>query len=195
MRCSKSPTGSRHVLCTRILVHSSVEGRPDRRTLQRTDVRPGDYQVREVVPAGFIQTAPSPAAPRLFALNTSAAPDLIVELDPQTGQQLNSFDQPGFDTPAAGIGFDGDTLYVVDAAQDQIFALDPDTGTTVGTMQLPSASYDGIAAVDDLLYVVNLGLDDILVIDFDHFKFNAMEFCQSSFNPFHFRPFNFERDV
>lgn len=125
----------------------------------------GDYVVREIVPRDFRQTAPSTEA-RLFATNVGANPDLIVELDPITGDTLNSFTAPGnTNTAGHGIAFDGTTLYYVDLAFDTLYELDPNDGSVRDSTRLPNGIFDGVAAIDGLVYVMDTAADDILVFD------------------------------
>ncbi len=126
----------------------------------------GDYVVREVVPDGYVQTSPAAQPSRLFAMNVFASPDQILELDPNTGATLNQFNAPtNTSTSAHGLAFDGESLYFVDALNDRLFELNPDDGTVLGFVQLPSGSYDGVAVLEGLVYVLNTGSNDVLVVN------------------------------
>ncbi len=130
-----------------------------------TGLEAGDYVVREVVPAGFEQTSPRYRPARLFATNTFAAPDQIVELDPLTGDVLNQFPTPGTDVALHGLAFDSATLYYVNFLDDILHELDPNTGAIVDSTSLPSGSYDGAALIDGLVYISDSIASDILVFD------------------------------
>lgn len=131
-----------------------------------TDLLPGEHIVREVVPVPFRQTTPLTEVPRLFATNVAASPDAILEIDPQTGATLNTFNAPtNFSTGGHGLAFDGTTLYFVDFVSDILFELNPEDGTVLDSTQLPSRAYDGVAALNGLIYAIDTGLDDILVFD------------------------------
>ncbi len=128
------------------------------------DLPADDYVVREVVPGGFEQT--SPLAPdRLFATNVASVPDQIVEIDPVTGDVLNQFPTPGLNTAGHGLAFDGTTLYYVNFVDDVLNEMDPDTGSVLDSTGLPFGAYDGLAAIDGLVYIMNFGNNDILVFD------------------------------
>ncbi|EMI21720.1 fibrinogen-binding protein [Rhodopirellula maiorica SM1] len=129
------------------------------------DIPIGDYVVREVATSDFRQTTPSTEM-RLFASNVAASPDSIVELDPLTGDTLNSFPAPGnANTAGHGVAFDGTTLYFIDARFDTLYELDPNDGTVLNSTPLSSGAYDGVAAFSGLVYVIESQSDDVIVFD------------------------------
>ncbi len=104
-----------------------------------TGLVPGDYVVREVVPAGYAKTAPAQKPNRLFTVNSLS--NQIVELHPTTGAVLKTLAAP-VSSPSSnqGLAFDGKVLYFLpDATTDLLYRLDPDTGAAVASpVTLPS---------------------------------------------------------
>ncbi|MCA9173187.1 MAG: PQQ-binding-like beta-propeller repeat protein [Planctomycetales bacterium] len=129
------------------------------------DLPPQDYVVRQQLTAPAVQTSPTLGRARLFAVDAAAAPDEILELDPETGAILARFDRPGIDTSGTGLAYDGAALYVTDLASDTIYVVDPDTGVVSASFASPTGSADGLAALDGLLYVGDFATNDISVVD------------------------------
>ena len=105
----------------------------------------GDHAIRTV--AGVDERANANAAQtRLFAADSlSAGPTIIREHDPITGQELRSFAAPTSATGPIGLAIDSNGLYVV--SDGGLWILDPDSGSTIGFVELPDAPYTGAAAV------------------------------------------------
>ncbi|MBC7821639.1 MAG: hypothetical protein IAG10_32535, partial [Planctomycetaceae bacterium] len=122
--------------------------------------------------AGEVPTPPVPPAPlpaRLFAIPTDNR-NQIVELDPQTGIELNRFAAPEpTSSNGDGLAFDGTALYVLNGfGTSTLYQLDPDTGAVVNSTVIPrpgNQRYDGLAALNGLLYIQDSANDDILVFD------------------------------
>ena len=98
---------------------------------------------------------------------------LIVEFDPLDGSTINSFPPP---VPAGfgpdGLAFDGTTLWFVSSGLGQegagtLYALDPDDGSVLDTLAINggSGAFDGLAALNGLIYVLDYGQGDIVVFD------------------------------
>jgi glutamine cyclotransferase len=115
----------------------------------------GSYVVREIAPANHRITFPDISGRKLFAVDTSATPDRIVELDPVAGTVLR-----GIPAPVAtsfgdlGLAFDGQTLYFLSDSNDTIYELNPATGAVLDSMTLPSGNYGSLAALGNKLYVL-----------------------------------------
>lgn len=95
---------------------------------------------------------------------------LIVEFDPLDGSTLNSFPPP---VPAGfgpdGLAFDGTTLWFVTGGAMEgagtLYALDPDDGSVLDTHTINGGSggFDGLAALQGLIYVMDYPNNDIVV--------------------------------
>ena len=131
-----------------------------------TDQLPGDYVIREVEPERFSQTSPFSETDVLFALRHGVNPDEIYQLNPQDGSVIRQFDS-GFNatTFRAGLAFDGNTLFMIDANADALVHLNPNTGAEITRSNLPNGDYDGLAVLNDLIYISDYVADDILVFD------------------------------
>ncbi|WP_153559190.1 tandem-95 repeat protein, partial [Roseimaritima sediminicola] len=133
-----------------------------------TNLPAGDYVVREIVPSGYDLTAPQASAGRLFAIDPNITnPARIIEIDPGDGTTIRSFDAPGDVVGStAGLAFDGNTLFFIDASEDRLYELNPDTGGVLDLMVLDSTPrWDGVAVLDGLVYVNAPGQNKIYVID------------------------------
>ena len=64
------------------------------------------------------------------------------------------------------MAFDGKVLYFLpDASTDILYRLDPDSGAVLGQTTLWSGSYDGMAALGGLVYVIETNTDTIFGLD------------------------------
>ncbi len=134
---------------------------------QLDNVPPGDYSVR-VIPAVGYRVTSTPQALRLFASRVSGTDHLIVELDPITGATLNQFAAPTVvsSSLSSGLAFDGTYLYYIRSGTSTLYTIDPDSGSAVRSMILPSVptnapSYQGLAELNGLVYVVDTVSDTI----------------------------------
>jgi PKD repeat protein len=123
-----------------------------------TDLPPGDYVVREVVPEGYEQTYPRIGGPqRLFAVPRSGGD--IVEVDPLSGAEINRFPAPF--PPSGGpdgLAFDGKSLWYINGWNDDVlYELDPDTGAVIDADLIfdGSRSYEGLAALGGMIYILD----------------------------------------
>ena len=121
---------------------------------------------------GTLPVVPS----RLFATTTdSASPraEAVVELDPETGNELNRFALPeatpsgyGFD----GLAFDGTSLWFITGdGTGTLYELDPDTGAVIDADPIAPApggagTFDGLAALDGRIFISD-GNAFVLVFD------------------------------
>ncbi len=100
---------------------------------------------------------------RLFAVFSTGSN--IVELDPNTGAQLNSFATP---VPTSfgpdGIAYDGNSVFFL-AGNSTIFELHPDTGAIRDQDNFTPGSFNGIATLNNNVYLMNFGTNDILIFD------------------------------
>jgi subtilisin family serine protease/subtilisin-like proprotein convertase family protein len=99
--------------------------------------------------------------------------DVILEVDPITGATVNTIPMPisgatnfGFNN---GLAYDGQALWLLAGpiGNDQIYKLDPDTGTVLEIHDLGGTSdWDGLASLNGLLYALdNLNENRIHVYD------------------------------
>jgi subtilisin family serine protease len=104
---------------------------------------------------------------RLFAFD-NAAVNSIIELDPATGNTLNAFPSPvatGFG-PDFGMAYADGELFVGGDQFENIYVLDPDTGTTIRTLPNPgNVPVSGLAVINDELFVLNDNDGQIEVVD------------------------------
>jgi hypothetical protein len=136
-------------------------------TYEFVGLTPGDYVVREVVPAGYRQTSPAVLPERLFVLDASGSPSHIREIDPATGAFLGPLPLPTTSSVfTAGLAFDGRALYfLTNSSTDTLYELDPDTGAILDATILPSGNYSGLAALSSGVYVLDSSSDDVRRFD------------------------------
>lgn len=124
--------------------------------------------------AGEVPTPPVPPAPpraRLFAIpSDNRNVNLIVELDPQTGAELNRFAAPEpTNANGDGLAFDGTSLYYLNGfGTSTLYQLEPNTGAVIHSTEIPHPTtqrYDGLAALNGFIYIMDAINDDILVFD------------------------------
>ena len=124
--------------------------------------------------AGEVPTAPPPPQPlpaRLFAIPTAnRLPNVIVELDPVTGAELNRFASPEpVSANGDGLAFDGTTLFFINGlGTHTLYQLDPNTGAILNSDVIPQPGnerYDGLAVLNGLIYIEDSNNDDVLVYD------------------------------
>ncbi len=126
----------------------------------------------DVLNAEEVPTPPAPPPPlpaRLFAVPTNNR-NQIVELDPQTGFELNRFAAPeATSTNGDGLAFDGNSLYYLNGfGTNTLYQLDPTTGVVLSSTLIPRPTnqrYDALAFLNGLLYIQDSANDDILVFD------------------------------
>jgi len=101
---------------------------------------------------------------RLFAVFNTASE--IVELDPVTGAQLNSFPTPVPTTFGPdGIAYDGNVIYFL-AGNSTIYELDPNTGTILDQDTFaPAGAFDAIATLGGVVYLQDFASNDIILFD------------------------------
>src|SRR5262245_3987332 len=106
-------------------------------------------------------------ASRLFAVPVGG--NTIVELNPTTGAQINSFAAPEIPgTAEVGLAFDGSRLFFINGGgSDRLYELNPNTGAVVDSDLLVggTGSYDGLAVVAGEVYVQDYSSNQILVFD------------------------------
>ncbi len=116
----------------------------------------------------FARTVPGD---RLFASGAGTTIDDIVELDPLTGDVLNTFAGPGLRGVRDGMAFDGTNLWYIASdlgdAIDDLYMLDPDTGAVRAKFDVGiTTGFDGIAALNGAVYLLDSFLqNDIVVFD------------------------------
>ena len=106
---------------------------------------------------------------RLFAVKDDGS-DLIVELNPSTGAEINSFSTPEpLITPGPqGLAFDGNSLFFVNdnGNSTELWELDPDTGAVRDNDPITgTGGYEGLAALGGKVYILNGVVSDILEFD------------------------------
>ncbi|MHC4562200.1 MAG: S8 family serine peptidase [Planctomycetota bacterium] len=123
----------------------------------------GVYEIRQIVPVGWEQTAPLRSGDeRTFAAGTDINGDfIIIEFDPATGDTVNTFPgpQPIVSAPFAGLAVGPNSLFYVDAGDTVtavLWELDMDTGAVIDSDVLSFSNMyfmRGMAYLDGLLYI------------------------------------------
>ncbi len=105
---------------------------------------------------------------RLFVAPFSSTDD-IVEIDPLTGAEIHRFSAPeAFGDGSDGLAFDGASLWFINGlGSDTLYQLDPATGAILFSQVITAGSgnYDGLAALNGLIYITDYGSFDIHVYD------------------------------
>ncbi|MGB3512589.1 MAG: hypothetical protein WBA93_25895, partial [Microcoleaceae cyanobacterium] len=109
---------------------------------------------------------------RLFAVKSdNFGSSQIVELNPLTGEEINSFSAPeAFSPGPQGLAFDGNSLFFLTSnGPTTLWELDPDTGAVRDSDSISNfAGYDGLAALDGKLYILdNSNISNSDIIEFD----------------------------
>jgi VCBS repeat-containing protein len=104
---------------------------------------------------------------RLFAVPGNNL-NRIVELDPQTGAELNGFASPAASASGVdGLAFDGTSLWFMDGAGTTLYELNPNTGAIIDSDPITAVgTYDSIAAIGGTnrrVYLLDAVADDIQV--------------------------------
>lgn len=123
----------------------------------------------------IVMAALPASAGRLFA--TAPGPDnIILELDPITGETLHTIPSPAQYT-LDGLAFDGTSLWFIGVTPNTLYQINPDTGDIVKTFDLPPVLDDpdevdsgirsGLAYLNGEIYITNsdLQVQDIEVFD------------------------------
>jgi hypothetical protein len=120
------------------------------------NLEPGEYIIAEETPENFLSTFPRLPSGRMFATDTNANPDRIVEVDPVTGALIRIINAPlPIGSSFSGLAFDGTTLYFLSDSNDTIFKINPDTGGVIGSAVLPAGTYGGLAALGGKVYALD----------------------------------------
>ncbi len=105
---------------------------------------------------------------RLFAVPFDSSSQ-IVELDPDDGSEINRFAAP--ETALLGpegLAYDGEHLFFLAGyGSDTLWELDPDTGDVIDNDAISAGSggYDGLAALNGKIYILDYFASDILEFD------------------------------
>ncbi len=143
----------------------------------------GTHSIAEIQQSGWQQvfpgSAPGPGPgptlisagkDRLFAVPNDGS-NQIVELNPNTGAEINRFGAPeSFDNGPAvhpvGLAYDGQTLYFLNGfGSDTLYELNPNDGSVIESTGLDPGDYDGLAALNGFVYVSAFALNRILRFD------------------------------
>lgn len=127
-----------------------------------TELPPRDYVVRVDNPLD-LKTLTQANEVALFGVDADGQSNTIRKYDRLTGQLLRQFDAPGPVATIAGLAVDANGLYFI--SDSQLWVLDPDTGSQRGVMNLPTAIYDGLAAVGGNVFALDGASDSIVKID------------------------------
>ncbi len=146
-----------------------------------TGVAPGEYVVRVVPPTQSNVIAWGDSVTRVFVhQNFSGEDSIIQEIDPGTGEILNSFAAPPDPTDIA-IGFASDGRWLYQSDSDGIDILSPETGLVVDSIAGPSGS--GLAIVGSKAFVANPDTDTIAVFDLTRRQYlESWELGEVNFN-------------
>ena len=113
-------------------------------------VLPGNYALRQVEPADQIVEAITGDVARLFTLSYPENVGTISEIDPVSGETLNSFAAPG-PPVVAGMASHQGRLFL--AALDSLYEIDANTGETISIVAIPFSTYEGLAIIDSIAYL------------------------------------------
>ncbi len=105
---------------------------------------------------------------RLFAVKDDGSTNLIVELNPSTGAEINSFFVPeGLFAAPQGLAFDGNSLFLVDnGSPHTLFELDSNTGAIRDFDTISGlVTVDGLAVLDRKVYLLDSSANDIIEFD------------------------------
>ncbi|MBT6157333.1 MAG: hypothetical protein HOH82_21965, partial [Planctomycetaceae bacterium] len=120
--------------------------------------------------ADFVQTFPASPADRVFIVPRDSS-NQIAEIDAVTGAELNRFFAPEPTSSSPGLAFDGSSLFFMEldvaGTDHELFELDPNTGAVIDNDPVAAIGgrFDGLAALNGLIYLSDLDNDDILVFD------------------------------
>ncbi len=107
---------------------------------------------------------------RLFAVPVDATND-IVELNPQTGAEINRFAAPESTSEQNdGLAYGGGDLFFLNGlGSDLLYQLNPDTGQVLDAdiFTTGSGNYQGLAVLNDRVYILDAGDADVHVFDPD----------------------------
>jgi hypothetical protein len=105
------------------------------------------------------------SAGALFAVNPSTAS--IVELNPNTGEILNSIPVPSGVFGPEGLAYDGRYLYLKTGASDTLYQIDKAAGTVLARIFIDGLfGIDGLAHSGDALFALGNATRTIYKIDF-----------------------------
>jgi hypothetical protein len=130
------------------------------------NLAPDTYTVAEVLIPGWKQTYPATTSGgRLFAVPDDGSND-IVELDPDTGAEINRFAAP--EPISAGpdaLAFNGSSLFFTNGFGSQtLWELDPNTGAILDSDPI-MGSEDGLATLGGNVYLLDFNNSDIIEFD------------------------------
>ncbi|WP_182867220.1 beta-propeller fold lactonase family protein [Rhodopirellula sp. JC639] len=127
-----------------------------------TGLPPGDYTVRVDQPIS-LKVLTDTDGVELFTLEVAQGVSTIRKYDPITGQLLRQFPAPGASTTFAGLALDDSGLFY--SADSTLWKLDPDDGTILDSLSLPSGEYGGLAVIDEIVYAVEARNETLYKID------------------------------
>src|SRR5262245_14674250 len=125
----------------------------------------GDNHVQVGIPVIGFSALGGDDTGRLFAVPTDGS-NTIVELNPATGTVVNRFaaPEPVSEGPD-GLAYDGHSLFYINGFGTQkLWEINPDTGAVIDSDPVTggSGSYDGLAALNGTVYVLDFDASDIL---------------------------------
>ncbi|WP_144060109.1 SdrD B-like domain-containing protein [Rhodopirellula sallentina] len=130
------------------------------------EVAAGDYVVRQVSASDEVSQAWTSNTTRLFAYlyDYDLATASIHEIDPDSGEVLNSFAAPGISHPnlGAGLALDGDTLYM--SQLDNVFEINANTGEVTHTSSF-DGDFNGMAIIDGEGFLLDSNRNTIVAYD------------------------------
>ncbi|WP_197455632.1 beta-propeller fold lactonase family protein [Stieleria neptunia] len=127
-----------------------------------TGLTPGDYTVRVDQPVS-LKVLTDTDAVELFSLEVDQGVSTIRKYDPITGQLLREFPAPGASATDAGLALDDSGLFY--SANSTLWKLDPDDGSVVDSIALPTGEYGGLAAIDETVYAIDASTNTFYKID------------------------------
>jgi 6-phosphogluconolactonase (cycloisomerase 2 family) len=126
-----------------------------------SNLSPGSFIVRSVVPAGQLQASPAVASKRLFGVFRSPTTATqtgfyagIDELNPNTGGTLSSFVTTIPIDAFIGAAFDGTNILLLSRYNQKLYEISP-AGVIVDQSPISSTVLPGLAYVDGLAYYVD----------------------------------------
>lgn len=169
--------GENNVVGTNVYIDANANHRFDIGELSAVTSSTGNYSIADVpagpvivrvqAPSGLAVLTPVNPENRLFAARFANAVGSIVELNPYDGSLLQTVSMPPNTVFAASVGlaYDGREIFFIEAQTKLLMGIDPDTGTVLRSVQLASTNIDGLAYVDNKLYMLDHVSDSILEFD------------------------------
>lgn len=127
----------------------------------------GSAVIRRELPTGFRVTSPQVSDRHLFAIDTSASPNRIVEINPLTGAVIRSIAIPaGLSFGDLGLATDGKTMFLTADQTKTLYELDAASGTVLDSFSVATGSYQSnLGVLDGKVYMLDWVSGVVTTID------------------------------